>query len=173
MQEHLTGRSPIFRHHPVKYSSCWGRCREALPRLEGGAAHRADKDPKYRVSMATARCAMSLDDSEAAEAALFRLHRDFQGDPEDLFTTTHFFSELATRASQELAARAPASQQAQKFEAEGFESQGKWDEATAQYKEDTRAELGRAWNSLSIRANLSGDVAPPTEPAPTRNLRKS
>ncbi len=81
MQEHLTGRGPIFRHHAVKYSSCWGRCREVLPRLEGGAAHRADKDPEYRVSMATAPCAMSLDDSEAAAAALFRLHAIFKETP--------------------------------------------------------------------------------------------
>ena len=111
-----------------------GRCKEALPQLKSTLTHLADKETKYRAGMATARCAMSLDDSGTAAAALFRLHRDFPGDPEVLFTTTHFFSELATRASQELAARAPSSQQAQQLEAEGFESQGKWDEATALYK---------------------------------------
>jgi tetratricopeptide (TPR) repeat protein len=111
-----------------------GRCREALPRLKSTVTHLADKETKYRAGLATARCAMSLDDSETAAAALFRLRRDFPRDPEVLFTTTHFFSELATRASQELAARAPTSQQAQQLEAEGFESQGRWDEATAQYK---------------------------------------
>jgi len=111
-----------------------GRCREALPRLKNAAARLVDKQQRYRVAMATARCAMSLDETETAVEALLLLKREFPGDPEVLYTSTHFFSELASRSSQELAARAPTSPQAQQLEAEAFESQGKWDDATAQYK---------------------------------------
>jgi tetratricopeptide (TPR) repeat protein len=111
-----------------------GRCREALPGLKSSAARLGDKQQKYRVAMATARCAMSLDQMETAVAALLLLKREFPVDPEVLYTSTHFFSELASRSSQELAAKAPTSPQAQQLEAEAFESQGKWDDATAQYK---------------------------------------
>ena len=51
-----------------------------------------------------------------------------------LFTTTHFYSELASRAAQELAATAPTSPQAEQLEAEAFESQGNWDRAMAEYR---------------------------------------
>jgi tetratricopeptide (TPR) repeat protein len=111
-----------------------GRCREALTRLKGTTARLSDRQLKYRAAMATARCAMSLDQTETAAEALFLLKREFPGDPEVFYTATHFFSELASRSSQELAAAAPNSPQAQQLEAEGFESQGKWDEAAAQYK---------------------------------------
>jgi tetratricopeptide (TPR) repeat protein len=63
------------------------------------------------------------------------LNREFPRDPDVLYTTTHFYSELASRASQELAATAPNSPQAQQLEAEAFESQGNWDKATTQYKQ--------------------------------------
>jgi tetratricopeptide (TPR) repeat protein len=111
-----------------------GRCREALPRLKAATARLADKQLKYQAWMSTARCAMSLDQTETAVEALLSLRREFPGDPEVLYTATHFFSELASRSSQELAAVAPGSQQAQQLEAEAFESQGKWEEASTQYK---------------------------------------
>jgi tetratricopeptide (TPR) repeat protein len=84
--------------------------------------------------MATARCAMSLDEAETAVGALLLLKRDFPEDPEVLYVTTHFYSELASRSAQELAAKAPSSYQAQELDAEAFESQGKRDEAAAEYK---------------------------------------
>jgi len=111
-----------------------GRCRAALPSLNNVASRLGNKQLKYRVAMATARCAMSLDQTESAVRALQLLKREFPGDPEVLYTSTHFFSELASRSSQELAAKAPTSTQAQQLEAEASESRGKWDEATAQYE---------------------------------------
>jgi tetratricopeptide (TPR) repeat protein len=111
-----------------------GHCRDALPRLKSSSSHLVDKRLKYKAAMATARCAMSLEQTETAIQALLFLKREFPGDPEVLYISTHFFSELASRSSQELAAAAPTSPQAQQLEAEAFESQGKWDEATLQYK---------------------------------------
>jgi tetratricopeptide (TPR) repeat protein len=111
-----------------------GRCQEALPVLKKSAARVADKDLKYRAAMATTRCAMSLDQPETVVTTLFLLNREFPHDPEVLYITTHYYGELASRASQELAATAPTSYQALELEAEAMESQSKWDDAAALYK---------------------------------------
>jgi tetratricopeptide (TPR) repeat protein len=111
-----------------------GRCPDALPILKRSASRVADKQLKYQLAMATARCAMSLDQTETAVNALLLLNREFPRDPQVLYTTTHFYGELAARASQELATSAPNSPEAQQLEAEAFESQGNWDKAMAQYK---------------------------------------
>jgi tetratricopeptide (TPR) repeat protein len=111
-----------------------GRCQEALPLLKKSAPHLADKQLKYRALMGTARCAMSLDQTETAVDALLALNREFPHDPDVLYSTTHFYSELASRAAQELATAAPTSHQAEQLEAEAFESQENWDKAIAEYK---------------------------------------
>jgi len=110
-----------------------GRCREALPVLRKASSYLADKQLKYQATMSLARCAVSLDQMETAVQALLLLNREFPHDPEVLYTTTHFFSELASRASQDLASTSPASPQAQELDAEAFESQGNWDKAAAEY----------------------------------------
>src|SRR5437870_6679849 len=79
-----------------------GHCQEALPVLKKSISHVPGKELKYRAAMATARCAMSLNQAESAVNALWILRRDFPNDPEVLYITTHYFSELATRASREL-----------------------------------------------------------------------
>jgi tetratricopeptide (TPR) repeat protein len=111
-----------------------GRCKEALPVLKRATAHVPDKELKYRAAMATARCAMSLEQAETAVTALLLLNREFPHNPEVLYITTHYYSELASRASQELAATAPSSYQALELEAEAMESQSRWEDATAEYK---------------------------------------
>ncbi len=110
-----------------------GKCKEALPLLRKSTSHLSDQRLKYQSAMATARCAMSLDQSETAINALLLLNREFPRDPQVLYTTTHFYAEMASRASQELAATAPNSPEAQQLEAESFESQGNWGKAAAQY----------------------------------------
>jgi predicted Zn-dependent protease len=111
-----------------------GSCRDALPALKKALAQTPGKDVKYRLLMATARCAMSLERTQTAVEALLELNRDFPHDPEVLYMSTHFYSELASRASQELAATAPNSSQAQQLEAEAYESHGDWDRAAAAYR---------------------------------------
>jgi predicted Zn-dependent protease len=96
--------------------------------------HLADKQLRYHAAMAQARCAMALDREPIAITALLQLKRDFPNDPEVLYVTVHYFSELAGRTSQELAAKAPGSPQARMLEAEAFESRGAWDEAAGTYK---------------------------------------
>jgi tetratricopeptide (TPR) repeat protein len=110
-----------------------GLCKEALPLLKK-SPQVADKDLKYDVLMSTARCAMSLDQTDTAVRALLELNRTFPRDPEVLFNTTHYYSDLASRASQELAASAPTSAQAEQLEAESLESQGDFDKAATEYR---------------------------------------
>jgi tetratricopeptide (TPR) repeat protein len=112
-----------------------GRCKDALPILKRAIPHIGDKQLKYSAEMGSVRCAMSISDVETAVDGLLRMNREYQHDPEVLYITTHFFSELANRASEEIAAAAPTSYQAHELDAEAFESQGKWDEATAEYNE--------------------------------------
>ncbi|SPF44163.1 TPR repeat protein [Candidatus Sulfotelmatobacter kueseliae] len=111
-----------------------GRCKEALPILKKSTPLLQDKQLRYGTLMATARCAMSLERTETAVGTLLELNRDFPHDPDVLYMTTHFYSELASRASQELATMAPSSPQAEQLEAEAFESHGDWDRALAEYQ---------------------------------------
>jgi tetratricopeptide (TPR) repeat protein len=116
------------------------------------------KDLKYGLAISAARCAMSLDDRDTAADALLLLSREFPKDPQALYLETHYFSELAQRAAQELAASAPESAQAHQLQAEAFESQAKWEEAAAEYRGILRRNpqmpgihyrLGRVYLSLA------------------------
>lgn len=111
-----------------------GRCPEALPTLKKSISQLTDKQLEYRAAMATARCAMSLDQAQTAVNALWILKRDFPKDPEVLYIMTHYFSQLASRTAQEMAAVAPTSYQAHELEAESLESQENWDAAGNEYR---------------------------------------
>jgi predicted Zn-dependent protease len=111
-----------------------GRCKEALPILRADATHIADKKLRLAAFMAEARCGMGIGDYETAVTALLQMKRDAPRDPEVLYTWTHYFSQLANIAAQQLVETAPISVQVQKLNAEALESQGKWDEASAAYR---------------------------------------
>lgn len=110
-----------------------GDCKNALAVLKKAIPRVADKQLKFSSMMASVRCAMSTNDVRTSVDELLMLNREYPSDPEVLYITTHFFSELADRASQELAATDPTSHQAHELNAEAFESQEKWDEAVAEY----------------------------------------
>lgn len=111
-----------------------GHCQEALPLFNRIVPRLTDKQLLHRAAMGQARCAMARDDTQTAVSALMLLKRDFPDDPEVLYICVHYFSELAARTSQELAAKAPTSSQARRLEAEAFESHGKFDEAAGMYR---------------------------------------
>jgi predicted Zn-dependent protease len=110
-----------------------GHCTEALPILKRRLPQTSDKTLRYRVEMATVRCAMALDQEQTAVDTLLMLKRESPGDAEVLYITTHYFSELGMRAAQQLQATAPDSYQQHRLEAETLESQGKNTEASAIY----------------------------------------
>src|SRR6266404_531485 len=112
-----------------------GHCKEALPLLKKATSlHTANKDLKRQAGFAGVRCAMFTNQSNVAVDFLRNLSLDFPRDPEVLYLTIHTYSDLATRASQELATSAPNSAPARELNAESLEMQGKWDEAAKEYQ---------------------------------------
>ena len=110
-----------------------GKCKEALQLLRK-APRTADKDLRLKAGVATVRCAMGRDETEAAIEAILLLNREFPNDPEVLYITTHAYSDLSTKASLELARTSPDSYQAHEMNAEALELQGKWDDAAREYE---------------------------------------
>jgi tetratricopeptide (TPR) repeat protein len=125
--------TPSAAERGIKLASK-GRCAEAVPILQKAVAQITDKKLKYDGLMSLVHCAMGLEQTETAVRTILDLNRSFPQDPEVLYLTTHYYSDLALRASHELAATAPSSPQAQQLEAEAFESQGEWDKAITQYR---------------------------------------
>jgi tetratricopeptide (TPR) repeat protein len=111
-----------------------GHCAEALPLLKKSLPRLSDKDLKLRIGFDAVRCAMTLNQGDLAVDFLRLLNRDFPHDPEVLYLTVHAYSDLSTRASQELAVMAPSSYQAHQLNAEALEVQGRWDEAEKEYR---------------------------------------
>ena len=111
-----------------------GRCREALPLLTRSLPRLSDKKLQYGAAMAMARCGMSLDRMGDAVQAIVLLNREFPDDPQVLYVTTHYYSELASRAARKLVATKPSSAQAMELVAEGLESHKQLDEAIKQYR---------------------------------------
>ncbi|HUI56608.1 MAG TPA: tetratricopeptide repeat protein [Bryobacteraceae bacterium] len=143
-----------------------GRCKEALPVLKGVMSRLTDKQLRYHAGMAEARCAMALEQNDTAVQALLQLKREFPTDPEVLYIMVHYLSQVASRTSQELAAIAPNSSQAQRLEAEAFESQGKWDEAAGIYRgilEQNPQADGIHYRLGQVLLSKAGDTGPVEE----------
>src|SRR5215472_16196757 len=124
-----------------------GDCKEAMPilkkvipviesRLRGESALRQkdDKDLLHDAVMARAQCGMATDERDVVVESLVILRREFPDDSKVLFITTRYYSELANRTAQELLQKAPSSPEAETLIAEAFQAQGRWDDATAQYR---------------------------------------
>jgi tetratricopeptide (TPR) repeat protein len=111
-----------------------GHCGDALPALRKSIRQISDKDLKRKAGLAGMHCAMTLDRPEAALDFLQVMAREFPNDPDVLYAEVHAFSDLSTRASQELAMKAPSSAAAHELLAESYEGQGKWKEAEKEYR---------------------------------------
>ncbi len=112
-----------------------GHCKEALPILRKAArGTQAQKDLRRQAGFAGVRCAMVDISPDTATEFLRSLARDFPRDPEVLYLSVHTYSDLSTRAAQELASSAPNSPQAHELNAEALEMQGKWNEAEKEYQ---------------------------------------
>ncbi|HWC20231.1 MAG TPA: tetratricopeptide repeat protein [Terriglobales bacterium] len=110
-----------------------GSCTEALPGLKR-AAQAADKRLSYRAALAGARCAMTLQRRAETLEMLAVLARKFPDDPEASYVSARYLSQLANQTADHLAATSPNSIQVRKMNAEALESQGKGDEAIAEYR---------------------------------------
>jgi len=112
-----------------------GQCKEAMALLKKVIPKiHDDKDLLHDAVMARAQCGMATDQRDVVAESLIVLTREFPGDPKVMFITTRYYSELANRTAQELLQKAPSSPEAETLIAEAFQAQGKWDDATAQYR---------------------------------------
>ena len=111
-----------------------GDCEKALPVLRRGLARIADTKLRLSAAMAQARCGMSLGDYDSSIVGLLQMKRDAPGDPEVLYIWSHYLQQIADRTVEALVKTAPDSVAAQKLNAEAFESQSKWEEASAAYR---------------------------------------
>src|SRR5215467_5187025 len=112
-----------------------GHCKEAMPLLQRVIPKiHGDKDLLHDVVMTRAQCGMATDQRDVVAESIVVLTREFPGDPKVLYITTRYYSELANRTAQELIQKAPSSPEAETLIAESFQAQGKWDDATAQYR---------------------------------------
>jgi len=111
-----------------------GRCSEALPLLKKAYPQVTEKSSKRDAGLAGVRCALFSNQPEATVEFLRNLNRDFPHDPDVLYVSVHAYSDLSTRAAQELARSAPNSYTAHELNAESLEVQGKWDDAAKEYQ---------------------------------------
>jgi len=112
-----------------------GHCKEAMPLLKRiiPKIHN-DKDLLHDAVMTQAQCGMATDQRDVVAESIVVLTREFPGDAKVLYITTRYYSELANRTAQELMQKAPSSPEAETLIAEAFQAQGKWDDATAEYR---------------------------------------
>lgn len=127
-----------------------GQCRETLPQLKKIFPQIGDNDLKRRAGIAGVRCGMKLNDAASAVRFLLWLNQDFPHDPAVLYLSTHIYSDLSIRASQDLLFAAPGSPQVHELNAEALETQGKWKEAEEEY----RAVLAKDPHMAGIRYRI-------------------
>src|SRR2546422_3406704 len=111
-----------------------GRCENAPPVLKKNLLPGGDRHVRRTAVLAGIRCAMVLNQSAPVVELLRMLNREFPRDPEVLYVSVHTYSDLSTRAAQQLATTAPNSAQAHELNAESLEVQGKWDLAQKEYQ---------------------------------------
>ena len=111
-----------------------GRCKEALPALRRVLASQVPSDVRKRAGGEGLRCALAVDDRDSAGEIARLMYKQFNDDPDVLFMLVHAYSDLSTRAAQDLGRKAPQSLAAHKLNAEALEMQGKWDDAEQEYQ---------------------------------------
>jgi tetratricopeptide (TPR) repeat protein len=130
-----------------------GHCAEALPLLKKSIHQVTNRDLKKRIGLDGLHCAMTGNAPLESLEFLQILGRDFPNDPEILYASTHAYSDLSVRVSEDLMREAPFSYQVHLLKAEALEGQGKWDQAAAEYRKileinpllpGIHARLGRA-----------------------------
>jgi tetratricopeptide (TPR) repeat protein len=112
-----------------------GQCREALPHLKRSAGRVSEPHFKRAVGLGGVRCAMAGGQPDEAVDFVRRLNRELPNDPEVLYLSAHVYSDLSIHASQQLLFKAPSSYQVRLLNAEALETQGRWDDAAAEYRQ--------------------------------------
>ena len=112
-----------------------GHCDQALTLLTKSIPHLPNGDLEKTVGLDGIKCAMTMNQMDAAADFVRILQRDFPKDPQVLYVATHVYSDLSIRASQTLMYAAPGSYQVHELNAEALEAQGRWDDAATEYRQ--------------------------------------
>lgn len=113
-----------------------GHCKESLPALKRTLSSTASSnETRKNAGITGLRCALAMDDRDASSDFLRQLQKVFPQDPDVLFVVVHAYSDLSSRAAQDLGRFAPDSVAAHKLNAEALELQGKWGEAEREYED--------------------------------------
>ena len=142
-----------------------GHCTEAIPLLKKAIAQSTEKDFRREAGFAGVHCAMVKNQFDAADEFLGQLTRQFPNDPQVLYIAVHTYSDLATRASQQLATTAPNSAQAHELNAESLEMQGKWDEAEKEYRQIVQMNQQSPGIHFKLGRLLLSEPNPPADAA--------
>jgi tetratricopeptide (TPR) repeat protein len=111
-----------------------GRCHEAISGLKQTMNGQFPAPTRKQAGVLGIRCSLAVDDRDSTIDFIHLLNRQFARDPDVLFVVVHAYSDLSTRAAQDLGRTAPQSIAAHKLNAEALEMQGKWEPAQLEYE---------------------------------------
>lgn len=117
-----------------------GHCRENISALKRAMAAEVPVATRKQAGVVGVRCALAIDDRDAALEFIRSLNKQFPRDPDVLFVVVHAYSDLSTRTAQDLGRTAPQSLAAHKLNAEALEEQGRWEPAQLEYEEMIKKE---------------------------------
>lgn len=112
-----------------------GHCDQALALLTKSVSHLPNGEFEKTAGLDGIKCAMTMNQMDAAADFVRILQRDFPKDAQVLYVATHVYSDLSIRASQTLLYAAPVSYQVHQLNAEAMEAQGRWDDAATEYRQ--------------------------------------
>jgi tetratricopeptide (TPR) repeat protein len=139
-----------------------GHCRENISALKRAMGAQVPAATRKQAGVIGVRCALAVDDRDAALEFIRLLNKQFARDPDVLFIIVHAYSDLSTRTAQDLGRTAPQSLAAHKLNAEALEEQGKWQPAQLEYEEMIRKDPNaRGTHFLLGRSLLSQPDAGP------------
>lgn len=93
------------------------------------------KFPDDRVALlAIAQCHIAAKRFDAASPVILRLQREFPSDPDVLYTTANYHMRAWNDVIGQMYQKTPSSWRVNELSAEVFETQGKYDEAIAEYR---------------------------------------
>src|SRR6202040_1300775 len=143
-----------------------GHCLESISALKRAMTGQVPAETRKRAGIVGLRCSLALDDRDSTVDFIRLLNKQFGRDPDVLFILVHAYSDLSTRAAQDLGRTAPQSVAAHKLNAEALQMQGKWEPAQLEYEgilqKDPNA---RGIHFLFGRVLLSRPDAGPDAPA--------
>ncbi|HEX4784678.1 MAG TPA: tetratricopeptide repeat protein [Candidatus Sulfotelmatobacter sp.] len=111
-----------------------GRCHEAISGLKQTMNGQFPAPTRKQAGVLGIRCSLAVDDRDSTLDFIRLLNKQFARDPDVLFVVVHAYSDLSTRAAQDLGRTAPQSIAAHKLNAEALEMQGKWEPAQLEYE---------------------------------------